>query len=408
MKMSFASRCAVFFMMPVFAAGLVSADWKTAVDAYQRHDWSMAIENLEEVVEAHPDYAPAQNLLGLSLVAAQRLDEAEEPLRRAVVLKPDEAAYSIALTQLLLKKKDADGAWTVISAVDQEGVSARDRKAYVELFLGAATRTRHLEEAAGLLESMLEKDASNAGLWSRLGRVYRGMKQPKKAFDAMKKASDLEPENAAAARAALRAGMDAAAAEADDGTRLWMAAGELGDRLCGIEESPENWKLSGEAWLGAKNLSKAMELFRKAQAEKPSDPLLHYYVSLCLSGLGQLDEAKREVDLGIAAAQADPGLLKRLYRQAAFLADASHRFEDAIQWYEKLGDQEKVAEMEEKLRLEKNKIIRDIDCRSYARKIRGLKEQVQALKDLGDLGAAEQVENQVDLIEARYNRDCGE
>ncbi len=408
MKMSFASRCAVVFMMPVFAAGLVSADWKTAVDAYQRHDWSMAIENLEEIVEAHPDYAPAQNLLGLSLVAAQRLEEAEAPLRRAVVLKPDEAAYSIALTQLLLKKKDADGAWTVISTVDQEGLSPPDRKAYVELFLGAAMKTKHLEEAARLLESMLEKDASNAGLWARLAQVYRGMKQPKKAFDAMKKASDLEPENAAAARAALRAGKDAAADEADDGTPLWMAAGELGDRLCGIEESPENWKLSGEAWMGAKRYTKALELFRKAQAEKPSDPLLHYYVSLCLSGLDRLDEAKTEVEAGISSAAEEDPIRSRLYRQAAFLADASHRFEDAIQWYEKLGDQEKIAEMEEKLRIAIENETNDVYCRKQATQITGLKKQVQALKDLGDLGAAEQVENQLDLIEVRYNRDCRE
>lgn len=403
------SKVCLLGVLLFLGVGVASADWKTAVDAYQREDWSMAIENLREIVEAHPDYAPAQNLLGLSLMAAGKMDEAGPFLRRAVSLQPEEASYSLGLAQFLLKNQDASGAWDVLQGIDGSSLKSSRLGPFRTIFLSAATQTAHFAEAIDFLRSILSSDGSNATLWAELGRLYLKAQQPEKAFDALKKASDLNPSNPEVARNALRVGVNAAiSAQGGEAQEIWQASGELGDRLCGMEGSAENWKLTGEAWLGAEDYTRALPPFQKAQGMLGSDPMLHYYLSICLGHLERLDEAEDQVEAGIQASAENASLLKRLYKQAAYLADLSHRFEDAIVWYKKLGDHEKVIEMQEKLEQKKSNDKAIAACLKLKNQIEGLRIQIKALENLGEVRGAEQVERKLNDLEGQYARDCRE
>lgn len=385
-----------------------SADWRTAVWAYQQKDWDLAIGNLQELVEAHPDYAPAYNLLGLSLMAKDEDDAAEAPLKKAIELDPQEPNYSLALAQLLSKRKDAEGVFELLQSLDIEKLDSGTLGSYFKLYLPAAMHTQHASEAVVRLKGAAAK-TSSPELYLRLGGVYRATKQPAEAFEAFSKAAGLDGNNPEPLRAGLKSGV--AAAMSFDNERAqayWAGAGTLGDRLCALEAGASNHELAGEAWLGAKAYQKALEHFKAALSEKPGDPLLHYYASLSLSGLERFGEALTEVKAALSPGADDADFLKRVYRQAAFVSDALQRYDEAIIFYQKLNDNKKIAEMQQKKKdWEQNKIAEE-QCRKLLTQIRGLREQVHALEKLDATRSAKQVSNEANRLEAQYVLDCSE
>ncbi|HET9811362.1 MAG TPA: tetratricopeptide repeat protein [Sphingomicrobium sp.] len=132
-----------------------------AADFYGQGKYKQAENVCRQVIEARPNKADAHNILGVTLQALGRSDEALETLRRAIALMPDAASYHANLGDVLR----------------QQG----DRK-----------------EAATELEKAIELDPENAQAFNNLGIVQFETRKYRQAVDSYRKAIEIRPQMAEA------------------------------------------------------------------------------------------------------------------------------------------------------------------------------------------------------------------
>jgi len=86
-----------------------------------------------------PDFAPAHHLLGFfELVQGENPAMAEQHLRQAVVLEPENQSYSLSLAQAQLFRKEFNAARDTLEPLCLPNVDSRVRKSAQELLGKAA------------------------------------------------------------------------------------------------------------------------------------------------------------------------------------------------------------------------------------------------------------------------------
>ncbi len=75
--------------------------WKRGIDALEAGDLAVAEKSLQSCVKQSPSFVPARRLLGRTLVALQRFDEAEAQLRLASQFEPRNAEGHLELAMFL-------------------------------------------------------------------------------------------------------------------------------------------------------------------------------------------------------------------------------------------------------------------------------------------------------------------
>lgn len=144
----------------------------------QQGETDDAIKNYQLAIDAFPAYLNAHKNLGIVLVRAGRLEDAERPLLRAVELGAADGNLYGLLGSCYLNDKNYRSAEL---AFNQAMVLAPDRK---EWRLGAArslfAQSRY-DEAAGLFGEMIEKDASVPEYWLFQANCFIALNQPLKA-----------------------------------------------------------------------------------------------------------------------------------------------------------------------------------------------------------------------------------
>ena len=74
-------------------------------------------------------------------------------------------------------------------------------------------------------------------------------------------------------------------------SRYYNQAGQLAESLATSSPTFDHQLLAGEAWLGAKQWSKALAWFDKARAKQTSNALVYYYSAQCKTSMNQLNPA---------------------------------------------------------------------------------------------------------------------
>ena len=112
---------------PAFARA--QSTYERGVEARLAGDIQRAVELLAEAAAAEPANADAQLQLGLALLAAGRLDEAERAFNRTLELAPDYADARIALARVHQRRGDSARALAEVERVDAANAEASELRA---------------------------------------------------------------------------------------------------------------------------------------------------------------------------------------------------------------------------------------------------------------------------------------
>jgi len=152
---------------------------KTGDQQFAAKDYNRAIIDYRNALQAQPDKADGHYLLALAYLAADRLPEGINELRRATELDPGHSKAQLKLAQLMIRTRDRD----IVSEAAQRvqtvlAGNPSDLDALYE-FAAAEAQLGRPEQAEKLLNQILEQ--SPADLKSILGLAQ--MKVSKKDFD---------------------------------------------------------------------------------------------------------------------------------------------------------------------------------------------------------------------------------
>lgn len=154
-----------------------------------------SIGHYQAAVAIRPDNAAAYNNLGNQLKKANRLEEAEAALRRAIKADPRYSLAHFNLGKLLHetgKVTEAEAEW-------REAIDADPNSTLAHYNLGKLLfETNRLEEAEDSYLHVIKVDPKHAWAHAALGSLYTGAKRVKDAESAYNKAIQADPKYAAA------------------------------------------------------------------------------------------------------------------------------------------------------------------------------------------------------------------
>jgi len=394
-------------LLLLVAALPAHAEWNKGLEAYKKKDWANAVKEFEEVTKTNPDYAGAYYMLGVSQRALGQLSPAIASLRKSVELDGSQASYKIALGQALLQADQYQNAYELLKPLSMSSMEASHRSSYALLFTQAATKTNRPGEAIGVLATQVRADSRNYRLQQALGSAYTANGDEAKAFEAYKKAFDLNPKDAASARNAVKAAISVARRSSSSSSKsnYYNQAGQVADRLANGSPTFEHQLLAGEAWLGAKQYQKAEGWLDKARAQQSSNALVYYYLAQCKTQRNQLNPALADLQQALKIG-ASGKLRTQVYNQGGFIYDKKKDYNNAISWYQEAGNQSMVRQMEDKKGKAAQNVAAERECAEFKRKIDALRLQVDELQKIGDNDSAQQLLEQLPALEKDHAERC--
>jgi tetratricopeptide (TPR) repeat protein len=402
---SLALVCAVGMVTPAYA------EWNKGLEAYNSKDYATAATEFEEVTKTNPDYVGGYYMLGLSQRAQGNVSAALGNLRKAVELdsageSPD-PRYRIALAQGLNQANQYNEAYTTLKAVDFGSLPASYRTSYALMFAQAANKTNRSGEAVNVLNAQVRADSSNASLYQALGIAQNGVGDDKAAYNAFKRAFELNPRDQASGRNAARAAIAAARrSSSSEKGRYYTEAARIAEQLAAADPSFEHNLLAGETWLGAGDYSKALTWFDKARGQQPRNALVHYYIAQSYTSLNRLDAALSSLQESLALGSNNADLRKKIYNQMGYVYEKSRDFNRAKESYLEAGNTRKAGEMDDKAAAAADNLEHEQACREFKLKIDALDLQASEFEKLGDMESAKQLREQLAVLQRQYNETC--
>lgn len=403
----------------IAAIGVVSpvqAEWNKGLEAYKAKDYATAAKEFQEVTETNPDYVGGYYMLGLCQRAQNNLSAALGNLRKAVELdkanETPDPRYSIALAQALNQADQYREAYTTLKAISFNKLPASYRSSYALLFAQAANKTDHSGEAVNVLNSQIRADSSNAALYQALGVANDNLNDDQAAFTAFKRAFELEKDpakKAASGEAAVRSAISKArrTSSASEKSRTYTEAAQIAEKLAAADPSFDHNLYAGEAWLGAKQYSKALGWFEKAKAQQSRNALVHYYIGQCYTSLNQMSNALSALQQALNLGSGNADLRKKIYNQMGYVYEKNRDFMKAKQAYQEAGNSRQAAAMDDKQAAADDNAEHERQCREFKGKIDALALQAEEFEKLGDMESARQMREQLTVLQRQYAESCG-
>ena len=249
-------------------------------DEYARlSELDRAERELQRLLERHPNYQPAQLLMGKVLYEAQKFDLAVTHLRRAIRLLPKDPEAYLVLAQLQLERNAPDEAVKTIEAFS--AAVPGEPAGYRRLGLVLVDKGDYARAERLLLKS-IEIDRGDAETWVALAQLYQATDRPDKAEQAYDKALIEDPDNRdvllAAGRLAVNRGLPARA-------RAYF------DRLLALSDDPEVAAKIALSYLTSYQFAAAAEVLDSARAAGLRDARISFYSGLVHERLLQYAKA---------------------------------------------------------------------------------------------------------------------
>jgi tetratricopeptide (TPR) repeat protein len=325
-----------------------------------------------------------------------------------VELDGSQASYKIALGQALLQAGQYQNAYQLLKPLNMSSMDASHRSSYALLFGQAATKTNRPGEAINVLTTQARADSRNYRLQQALGSAYTANGEEAKAFEAYKKAYELNSRDSASARNAIKAAISVARRSSSNSAKsnYYNQAGQVAERLANASPTFEHNLLAGEAYLGAKQYQKALSWFDKAKAQQSNNALVYYYSAQCKTSMNQLNPAIADLQQALKIG-ASGKLRTQVYNQGGYVYDKKKDYDNAIRWYGEAGNSSKVREMQDKKDRAAQNLQAQQECADFKRRIDALKLQVEELEKLGDIENAKLLQEQLPGLERQYRENCG-
>jgi tetratricopeptide (TPR) repeat protein len=319
---------------------------------YTRRQYGQAAKVCRQILSARPGNADAHNIMGVSLAALGRVDEAVNELRTAVKLNPQAPSYHANLGEVLRQAKRLDEAEQSLEAATRldpknaqslnnlgiiryeqkrfaaaaqfyrQALEARPGMAEALNNLGNALRmTGDLDGAIEAYQEALTYRANYAEAYNNLGTLLQSARRPDEAEHALRKAIQQNPQyieahnNLAQLLAGQKKEVEALRVLGDAlkfapknvqtlliTARIQMrrnahAAAEGATRLA-LKEEPDNAEaltIMGQLMHETDRYEEAIDLLERALQKRPDSAEALNFYGVALKSVGRLDEAREQI-----------------------------------------------------------------------------------------------------------------
>lgn len=384
-------------MILLLGINIAAADWNKGLAALKQRDYKTAVKEFQAVAKQSPDHAGAQYMLGVALQRNGQMPEALTALQKAVKLDPQNTSYSITLGQTLVGAKEYKDAYLLLKKISYKNLDARSKAMYAPAFGNAAIKAGFPDEAVEVLRTQARTSRSSS-LYYSLGYAYSVTGSWTQAFDAFKKAYELDPKDSKNGRSAVKAAISAARRTTGSQKKSLYAQGAgVAEKLASGSRSFDDILLTGEAWMGAEQYSKALGWFEKAQIKQSQNGLVRFYKGQCLASLGKntasISTLKEALKIGVSGK-----LRTQIYGQMGYVYDKMAQYDLAGQAYKEAGNSAKVRQMKDKAEKAKANKQADIDLQKYRNKLKALEIQIKELEAIGEVEEAQDLREHLEQL----------
>jgi len=370
----------IFVVLALAAVGPAEAGWDEGAAAFKAGNYSLAAKEFQAVVAATPNFADGYFMLGQSLAQLNRHEDALAAFRKAYDLSPSKVNYQFGLANAYLAAKRYGDAAQLYERINPSSLSGAHQAAYHKNKAIALDKSGRGGDATAALQAIARTSPNDSAAQYAYGVAAYNAGETGAAVQALGKAVQLEA-NAKHREAYVKALVRQAREDSSKKTSNYARAVEHAKALAGQNPSYDALMVLGEAQLGAKQYSGAVDSFQKAAAKKGDDWLAFYYLSQAQTATGQYAAAETALE---RALRTNPSAQneKRIYRQIGFVNEKLRNYDQAKVAYSRAGDQASVA------RIEQNEAIAEQNrgIEEHNRQIEQMRQEQEALeKELREL-----------------------
>lgn len=369
----------------LLAAGLASvaqAGWEEGVAAFKAGKYSTALTEFQGVVEAQPDWPGGHLMVGQTLLKMERPAEAERALRKSYDLNPNDLNTQLLLGQTYVTLKRYPEAVELLKVIKVDSFPKAQQTLIYRLRGTAYQQTGQVDRALGDLKKAAQMSPDDAGAQYTYGTLELSQGNTSAALGPLSKAADLDAKDLTKrkvyAQALLRTGREARGQAKLD---AYHKAGTEAGKLVAKDPSFDNLLLLGEAQLGGKEYSKALDSFQKAGSKKPGEWLPNLYLGQAYTALQRYGDAVAPLDKALGQASSDRDR-KRIQRQLGFVYEKQRKFDQAASFYNQAGDSAGAERVARNKEIAQHNEEADAEKEEYERLMAEEEELKKALEDL--------------------------
>jgi len=366
----------------LFAAGIAEAGWEEGVAAFRAGNLSVAAQEFEAVVESSPEFAGGHFMLGQVLLKQKKNSEALTHLRKAYELEPGNVGHQMALGQAYLNNRRFGDAAQILQRINPSSLPKAQQNAYYQMLGAALQASGDAAGALGAMKKVAEANPNDSDAWFRYGSSAFNAGQTDAAVAALERAVNLDGSDTAKRKAYAQALVrQARLARGAAKKAVYDKAVTAASALARQDSSYDNLLLLGEVQLGAHQYEGAVTSLRQATSKNSRDWHPHFYLSQAYTQLDQWNAAATSAQAALERAQ-DETTRKRVWRQIGFAYEKQKSFDQAIEAYQKAGDETSVERVAENKRIaEENRGIEEENA-EIARMEEERKRLEQELREL--------------------------
>lgn len=346
-------KCLKILSLAVLLLGfgtVARADWEAGVAAFKAGQFAKASQEFRAVVEAQPEFAGGQFMLGQSLLKEGKKQEALASLRKAYELEPNNVSHAFVLGKAYLDNGRYNEALTMLNKVDPASLPKAQQSAHQQMKAVALAKSGRSDEALGALRQVAQSQPNSAPAWYSYGSAALAAGEVDAAVTALGKAVQLDPNDAKKKEIYVNALVQKARTtqgNAKDG--VYAKAVPVAQALA-ADNSFNHLLLLGEVQLGAGQYREAVASLNKAKAKNAGDFYPHFYLAQAYTSLSSWPQAEASAREALNLAKQDR-VKKLAWRQIGFINEKLKQYDEAIAAYRNAGDAGGVRRVEENQRI---------------------------------------------------------
>jgi tetratricopeptide (TPR) repeat protein len=334
------------FVGALLLAGPAGAGWDEGVAAFKAKNYQQAATEFQGVVEQQPEHPSGYLMLGRSLLALKKPNQALDPLRKAAELAPDDPQTRLVLGQALFQAKRYRESAQILGKVDPGSLPKATQATVYQMRGTSYQAVGQLDRAVADLRRAAEL-ANSAKAWYAYGSAAMSNADVRSAVTAFGKAVSLDGNDASMAKAYVNAlTVQGRRSRGPAKEQAYTTAVTAAKGLVSRRASYENLLMLAEVQLGAKQYDDAVATLKRAIGENSGDWYAHFYLGQAYTAKKQYPQAEAPLKTALNVAKTTKDR-NRIWGQLAFVYEKKKDFPRAIAAYQKAGDAKGAARVKE-------------------------------------------------------------
>ncbi|MDY7093456.1 MAG: tetratricopeptide repeat protein [Acidobacteriota bacterium] len=320
------------------APSLLRADWETGVAAFKSGNYTAAAQEFQTITEQHKDWPDGYFMLGQALNKLNRKQDALNAFRQAYDLKPNDTRYQLQLGNSYVQNNRFRDAASLLTKIDEGSLSGSQKQIYHKLLAVSLDKTGQAGAALDALAKAARSNPNDASVQYNYGAAAFNAGRTADAVNALEKAVRLDGRDTTKRRAYVDALMRSGRETRGSGKLgVYAKAADAAKALVAADPSYDNLMKLGEAQLGAKQYTEAVQSFNQAASKKSNEWIPHFYIGQ--ASTARQEYTKAEQALKQALQKSPPAKdRQRVQKQLGFVYEKQKRYDEAIDFYNQAGD----------------------------------------------------------------------